>query len=615
MKTPFFSIILGTFNRLEYLKEAIQSVLNQKFSDWQLVVVDDFSSDGTEEYLKTLTDGRIKVIRNESTQGNYHSKAIGYEYCNGIYITFLDDDDELPDDALENRYNEIERRKSPDILHSNILFKYFDNNRWNLRPWFANYNLTYRDVWYNKQSEDYCQIVCNTMTIRRDVIENCGLWNYREFPYNGADIEYCLRIIKRGYKFELCDTPTYIYRQHKEQITVKTYSNDGLNILNRIKDLHKLEDFNDLPRTIEKPDIEKVKKVVEDIIRQRKDYLDENKKGLNLEYIDKKVGGLTILNIHPKYDCAAAGILLTDVLNEFTEHKVYHIFGEPTFLEHEAMFIIGKDDKKIKELVEKADILHFNKYLWSENKNLHWIAPYIKDKTCILHLHGNIDIWRPKEQDNIIEIAQRHGMNIVSCSPITETLIKNVTWLPNPIPTHKPEYMPIYRNFNTPLRLIHTVIAKYNKGTDDLLYVLEYLKHEFLNNLDYKIVDREKTIKQTLDEKKSYHACVDNITQGFIGMAGWEAMSLGLSCIARLDPYVKKRYEEMFPEGELPIIDVNGIDQMAIEIVKLNNDIEYRYNKAIESRLWMETNYNPERLAKIWSDYYKSIVEKNKDKK
>lgn len=96
---PIVSIILPTYNRSNYLERAIKSVLDQSFQEWELIIVDDASTDDTFKVLKKWQekDGRIKVLRNE--KNNYSANGIsknlnnGIHVANGKYIARLDDDD------------------------------------------------------------------------------------------------------------------------------------------------------------------------------------------------------------------------------------------------------------------------------------------------------------------------------------------------------------------------------------------------------------------------------------------------------------------------------------------------------------------------------------------
>ena len=97
ISNSFQSVIIPTYNRKEMLSEAIESVLNQRNVDLEVIVVDDCSSDGTEEFVKSLNDKRIRYIRNEKNSRPDYSRMIGLRNARGKYISFLDDDDYYTD--------------------------------------------------------------------------------------------------------------------------------------------------------------------------------------------------------------------------------------------------------------------------------------------------------------------------------------------------------------------------------------------------------------------------------------------------------------------------------------------------------------------------------------
>ncbi len=88
------SIIIPTYNRAHLLPRAINSVINQIVSDWELIIIDDGSTDNTQETVeKFLVDLRIRYFKKENT-GAAHSRNIGVDYSRYEWITFLDSDDE-----------------------------------------------------------------------------------------------------------------------------------------------------------------------------------------------------------------------------------------------------------------------------------------------------------------------------------------------------------------------------------------------------------------------------------------------------------------------------------------------------------------------------------------
>lgn len=91
---PIFSVIIATYRRQHLLPRAINSVLKQTFTDFELIIVDDSSPDQTMEVVAGFTDTRIKYIRREVNGGCPAAKNTGIRAARGKYITLLDDDDE-----------------------------------------------------------------------------------------------------------------------------------------------------------------------------------------------------------------------------------------------------------------------------------------------------------------------------------------------------------------------------------------------------------------------------------------------------------------------------------------------------------------------------------------
>ncbi|MBQ9233731.1 MAG: glycosyltransferase [Lachnospiraceae bacterium] len=104
--TPEISVVLPIYNGERYLREALESIMNQTFINFELIIVDDASTDKTgkiiQEYLKK--DERIKIIINKENQGLPGSLNIGFEKACGKYFTWTSDDNLYHNDALEKMY-------------------------------------------------------------------------------------------------------------------------------------------------------------------------------------------------------------------------------------------------------------------------------------------------------------------------------------------------------------------------------------------------------------------------------------------------------------------------------------------------------------------------------
>ena len=91
---PVVSVIIPTFNREDLLPRAISSVLGQSFKDFELIIVDDASTDNTKEIVSTYKDERIIYTRHESNRGQNAALNTGLSIAKGQYVSFLDSDDE-----------------------------------------------------------------------------------------------------------------------------------------------------------------------------------------------------------------------------------------------------------------------------------------------------------------------------------------------------------------------------------------------------------------------------------------------------------------------------------------------------------------------------------------
>jgi glycosyltransferase involved in cell wall biosynthesis len=100
---PKVSVIIITYNRSELLRAAIRSVLEQSYQDFELLVVDDASSDNTAEVVQGFDDKRIRYIRHETNKREAEARNTGVQNSTGEYIAFLDDDDEWLPKKLERQ--------------------------------------------------------------------------------------------------------------------------------------------------------------------------------------------------------------------------------------------------------------------------------------------------------------------------------------------------------------------------------------------------------------------------------------------------------------------------------------------------------------------------------
>lgn len=114
--SPFFSIITPAYNRAEFLPAAVNSVLNQTFTDFEYIIIDDASTDNSKEIIESFDDSRLVFLRNERNMERGASRNRGLAVAKGKYVCLLDSDDEFLENHLEVLYKNIVERNEPVAL-------------------------------------------------------------------------------------------------------------------------------------------------------------------------------------------------------------------------------------------------------------------------------------------------------------------------------------------------------------------------------------------------------------------------------------------------------------------------------------------------------------------
>ena len=130
---PFFSVVIPTFNQCNFLEKAIKSVLEQTFRDFEIIIIDNFSTDNTRKIIENNKSEKIiyKRFKNEGIIGA--SRNHGIKHSRGEWIAFLDSDDSWYKNRLKVIYDEIELNKGFDVFCSNEEILNISNKEKNLK--------------------------------------------------------------------------------------------------------------------------------------------------------------------------------------------------------------------------------------------------------------------------------------------------------------------------------------------------------------------------------------------------------------------------------------------------------------------------------------------------
>ena len=122
---PQFSVIIPTYNRAHLVNESIQSVLDQTYSDVEIIVVDDGSTDNTKTVVETFADDRIKYIYQKNAERGA-ARNNGVLHSSGKYVFFLDSDDKLDPDHLDFANKNLQELGTPEFFHIRYREEYPD---------------------------------------------------------------------------------------------------------------------------------------------------------------------------------------------------------------------------------------------------------------------------------------------------------------------------------------------------------------------------------------------------------------------------------------------------------------------------------------------------------
>jgi len=195
------SVVLTTFNRCKLLKRSVKSVLNQSFEDWELIIVDDCSTDRTRLVVKDLIKknpqhlSRIKYIRLPENHGSdSYPKNFGIKSATGKYVAFLDDDDVYKKDALKVLYNYLSQ-SGADFVYGDYIWHSQEKNRVSKKINKVGWSIDFDPQMLQRMNYIAMPVV---MTRKECLIEVGG---FDETVPKFKDWNLWIRLAKRGYKF------------------------------------------------------------------------------------------------------------------------------------------------------------------------------------------------------------------------------------------------------------------------------------------------------------------------------------------------------------------------------------------------------------------------------
>jgi glycosyltransferase involved in cell wall biosynthesis len=209
MKTnePMISVIVPTYNRSNMLKDCIDAILNQTMHDFEIVVVNDGSTDETEKVLRSYIDPRVLVFEKENG-GQASARNLGINNSRGKYISYCDDDDRFYPDHLMTLSRSLDTHKDIGLVYSDAVWIYKDGSK---EP-----EVKFSQDFDKKSLENYNYITTQTVLFRKSCLKNIALFNESPQFRNGLeDWEFFLRLS------DVCQF------SHLKEITTEYVIHDG----------------------------------------------------------------------------------------------------------------------------------------------------------------------------------------------------------------------------------------------------------------------------------------------------------------------------------------------------------------------------------------------------
>ncbi len=202
---PFFSVVCTTFNRSKLLSRAVNSVLRQQFEDFELIIVNDGSTDDTSSVVKTFSDSRVIYLEHAKTRGMNAARNTGINKARGKLIAFIDDDDELNEIALKmaiETYSTVNNDRVKMLIFNCVDKETGLSSGVNLGKKTI---ITFQDLLCRKLTGDYW------MVIDRDILPETRVFD--EGAVGGA-LPLWIRLLRSCDAYYVPVTLYYAYRMH-----------------------------------------------------------------------------------------------------------------------------------------------------------------------------------------------------------------------------------------------------------------------------------------------------------------------------------------------------------------------------------------------------------------
>lgn len=213
------SVIIPSYNSGRFLNKAIESLVNQTYKNLEVIIVNDGSTDNTEEIAKKWQkrDERIKYIKHQKNKGLSAARNTGIKNSQGEYIAFLDADDIWLPQKIEIQLKKLNELNA-DLIFSNW-YIWDPKNDTKIKAFDSNPIESGKDVLRFLIKKNFGNP--STAVLKKLILEKVGLFD--EGLKSSEDYDLWLRFLLNGMKITFCDEPLIYSRKHSGQMTLNTY--------------------------------------------------------------------------------------------------------------------------------------------------------------------------------------------------------------------------------------------------------------------------------------------------------------------------------------------------------------------------------------------------------
>ena len=230
---PFFSIIIPLYNKEKFIENTVQSALEQSFEDFELIVVNDGSTDKSLELVNKLNDKRIKTY-SISNAGVSKARNFGIQKATSNLIVFLDADDLWKKNHLEELFQLRKAYPHCGLYAMGYTKKYDNSNPINAHYFgLKNHSGVVPDFFMASTAD--CVAWTSAVMVPKDVFKTIGYFN--QGLKSGQDTEMWIRIAIE-YKVAFCSNPTAckVQRSHEDHLSISKYKIERLKIFKQFKE-------------------------------------------------------------------------------------------------------------------------------------------------------------------------------------------------------------------------------------------------------------------------------------------------------------------------------------------------------------------------------------------